>query len=194
MDQLELEWLARYRSGEVEALGKLVEHHRRPLFSFINRMLEGHSDAEEIFQEVWFRAIRSMPSYRDDRFLSWLFRIAHNLVVDRSRKMRPTVDIADDANGDGASAHIQLADQRPWPDRHAAGRDLGNRIAAAVERLPAEQREVFILRTEGDLPFKEIAHIQGISINTALARMQYALRKLRGELRDEYKGLARGSS
>lgn len=192
MDQPERQWLAEYRSGNVEALGKLVEQYRRPLFSFILKMMEGHRDAEEVFQEVWFRAIKSLPSYRDDKFLSWLFRIAHNLVIDRVRRSRPMVDIqAGSENGDDA-IETQLADKKIQPDGAVAGKDLGNIITGAVSRLPDEQRSVFLMRTEGDLPFKEIARIQGISINTALARMQYALGKLRNELQIDYDSLSRG--
>ena len=69
------------------------------------------------------------------------------------------------------------------------GRGCGPRIAAAVAKLPAEQREVFLMRMEGDLPFKEIARIQKVSINTALARMQYALNKLRQDLKSDYADL-----
>ena len=69
---------------------------------------------------------------------------------------------------------------------------MGARIEAAVRSLPQEQREVFLLRTEGDVPFKDIARIQGTSVNTALARMQYALQKLRTELKGDYETLGRG--
>jgi RNA polymerase sigma-70 factor, ECF subfamily len=194
MDQEAKQWLAAYRSGETEALGRLVEHYRRPLYAFILRMMEGHADAEEVFQEVWFRAVKNLVGYRDDRFLSWLFRIAHNLVIDRVRRTRPTVDLH--AHGDEGDDPIQtqLADRRVDPGTAVAGRDLGKRIRAAVAALPPEQREVFQLRMESDIPFKEIARIQRTSINTALARMHYAVRKLRAELKDDYAVWMRGSS
>lgn len=187
MESPEHVWLSEYRKGDVGALGRLVEHYRRPLFGFILKMTEGREDAEEIFQEVWFRAIRSLDTYRDRRFLSWLFRIAHNLVIDRARKARPIVDLAPGAADDSEDPiEAKAVAAGPGPAESAAGRDLGARISAAVKRLPAEQREVFLLRMEGDLPFKEIAKLQGTSINTALARMQYALSKLRNELKNEY--------
>lgn len=182
-------WLAEYRDGNVEALGRLVEHYRRPLFAFILRMTEGREDAEEIFHEVWFRVIRNLHTYRDKRFLSWLFRIAHNLIIDRARKQKPVVDPRPAAGSDGSPEdpiETRVAAPGLSPASEAAGHDLGQRIAAAVGQLPGEQREVFLMRTEGDLPFKDIARIQGTSINTALARMQYALAKLRKELETEY--------
>jgi RNA polymerase sigma-70 factor (ECF subfamily) len=188
MDQ-DVEWLSAYRRGDAEALGKLVDHYRRPLYAFILRMTEGRSDADEVFQEVWFRAIRNIGSYRDDRFLSWLFRIAHNLIIDRARKARPMVGLADSDGGD--AIENKVASPEPSPAGDAAGRDLGRRIAEAVRKLPPEQRAVFLMRMEGDVPFREIAKIQGTSINTALARMQYALQKLRAELKGDFEALGR---
>ena len=88
-------WLDRYRGGDINALGELVEHYRRPLFGYILRMTENSSDAEEIFQEVWFKAIRSFESYSDQKFLSWMFRITHNHIIDRARKKKPDFSLDD---------------------------------------------------------------------------------------------------
>jgi RNA polymerase sigma-70 factor, ECF subfamily len=193
MDFRAEEWLARYRRGDAEAFGRVVEEYRRPLYAFIARMLEGHCDADEIFQEVWFRAIRSIDSYREGSFLSWLFRIAHNLVIDRARKARPIVDMWENrSDGEADPIDSGFSALGLAPDASAAGKDLGGRIRAAMRKLPQEQLEVFVMRTEGELPFKEIARIQGTSINTALARMHYAVKKLRIELADDYRMLSRG--
>jgi len=186
-EQPELEWLEQYRQGDVQALGLLVEHYRRPLFGFILRMTEGRGDPEEVFQEVWFRAIRNFGKYKPKSFLSWLFRIAHNLIIDRVRSAKPMRSLQD-ADDDEMPLEERLAGSGHDPAKLAGASDLGKRIANAVSGLPEEQREVFLMRTEGGLPFKEIAKIQNISINTALARMQYALAKLREELKDEYNG------
>lgn len=185
MENRDAELLVQYRNGNVEALEQLVEQYRRPLFKFILNMVGGQEEAEEIFQEVWFRVIKNIDKYRDDKFLSWLFRIARNFIIDRLRGRKNNVSL------DGQNrAGISLMDTIPGPGRSPAAqvgnRDLGRKIAEAVAALPTEQKEVFLMRVEGDLAFKEIGKIQRVSINTVLARMQYALAKLRNELKNEY--------
>ncbi len=146
-------------------------------------MMEGHPDADEIFQETWIRAIQNIHRYREAKFLSWLFRIAHNLIIDRARKRARLTSFEQALTENSQPLAERLAEPAPNPAENAASSDLQAHIAIAVSQLPPEQREVFLLRTEGDVPFKEIARIQGVSINTALARMQYAVHKLRSELR-----------
>ena len=192
MDHPERKWIAEYRKGRVEALSLLVEHFRRPLYGFIVRMTESVTDSEDVFQEVWLRAIRHLDSYHEKNFLSWLFRIAHNLVIDRVRRQKPVMSFPESPY---TTTSTRWEDRIPdttsrAPDRQLAMRDVGPRIAVAVAKLPLEQREVFLMRMEGDLPFKEIARIQKVSINTALARMQYALNKLRQELKSDYEDLS----
>ena len=181
------ELLEQYVAGRNDSLAELVERYRRPLYSFILRMVSTPSDADEVFQDVWVRVIRKAVDYRRDRFRGWVFRIAHNLLIDRARGRKRHASL-DEATGE--ESDLTLADRIAAPglapDVAVEGRDLGIRIRAALEALPPEQREVFILRTEGDVSFKEIARLQRVSINTALARMQYALEKMRVSLRTEY--------
>jgi len=185
------ERLARWRGGDPSGLDELVNHYRRPLFGFILRMTEGQDDANEIFQEVWFRAIRGMDRYRDHHFLSWLFRITHNLIIDRHRRHKPEVSLD---TGSDDPITFQIAGNQPSPADELQNRDLHQRIRHAVDALPLEQKEVFLMRMDAELPFKEIATIQKTSINTALARMSYALEKLRRALADDYRSLAQGGS
>ncbi|MFA7256307.1 MAG: sigma-70 family RNA polymerase sigma factor [Kiritimatiellales bacterium] len=189
MDQDDAKFLAEYRAGDAEALGRLVEKYKRPLFGFILRFSEGREDADEIFQEVWVRAIKNMNRYRQKNLLSWLFRIAHNLMIDRIRKRRPVVSFDTPVHDGGVSIGEQLTSPRLGPDNETGGHELGLRIEAAAAQLPIEQREVFWLRMHADLSFKEIAKIQKCSVNTALARMQYAVSKLRKDLAGEYREL-----
>ncbi len=189
MDEEDEQLLRAYRAGDIEALGGLVEKYKRPLFGFILRFSEGRGDADEIFQEVWVRAIKNMNSYRHKSLLSWLFRIAHNLMIDRVRRNKHVLSLDTPVHEDGSLLSEKLASTRIGPDGEASGRELGVRIEAAAAQLPVEQREVFWLRMQADLSFKEIAKIQKCSVNTALARMQYAVSKLRKELAGEYQDL-----
>jgi RNA polymerase sigma-70 factor (ECF subfamily) len=178
--------IQRYRDGDAAALGELVELHRRVLYGYIVNMVQGRDDADEIFQETWMKVIRKIHLYRDKNFGGWLIRIARNSVIDRVRRRRPVSSL--DAETAAGTPLIELmAEKRELAaSTAAAATDLRQRIEQAVATLPEEQREVFVLRTKAEMPFKEIARLQKTSINTALARMQYALKKLRDELSDQY--------
>ena len=187
MEEPERELLARYRAGDAGALGELVALFRRPLFGFIYRMTEGGDDPDDIFQEVWLRVIKHQARYTHKNFKSWLFRIAQNVVIDRARKRKPIVDLQSSAMREEENVfETRVEDKGLTAPAQIDAKTLGERIVSAVRTLPDDQRAVFLMRTEADLPFKEIAKIQGTSINTALARMQYALRKLREALKSEY--------
>jgi RNA polymerase sigma-70 factor, ECF subfamily len=184
--------LKKYLQGDAQALAVLVDRYRRQVFSFVLGMTSGQEDAEEVFQEVWFRVIRNADKYKDRNFCGWLVRIARNLVIDRARKKRPLVSLDGNSN-DSDSRPIELPATGLDPAMELQDGELASRIRAAAESLPKEQREVFLMRTQLDLPFKEIAKLQKTSINTALARMHYAVAKMRVALRQEYQELARGS-
>lgn len=177
--------LGLYRKGNTEVLSKLVDRYQHRLFGFILNMSGQSNDADDIFQEVWFRAIAKIDTYNEKNLLAWLTRIAHNLIIDRwrSRKNVISLDATEDEGGLDLSASLSGAESTPA--KQAESSDRVRRIMDAVAALPVEQREVFLMRAKEDLSFKEIAEIQGVSINTALARMQYALTKLRPLLADE---------
>ena len=185
------ELIRAHLAGDAAALGILVEKYRRPLYGYIYNMTGGSEDADDIFQETWMRAIRRLPRFRHDNFVGWLVRIAHNRFIDGVRKQKPGFSLDEDAYGESAGTRgSNFAGCSASPTETVANRELGAKIRRVVHALPTEQREVFVLREEAGMPFKEIAAIQRTSINTALARMQYALRKLREELRDDYNDLA----
>ncbi len=174
-----------YRNGDLSAMEALVNRHGSPLMGYIVNMTGSRQAADDVFQEVWVRAISKLSTYKQDNFPGWLMRIARNFVIDESRRKKPDLSLDYEAD-EGLSLQQKLPDNTPAPDRRVASEELGQRIAAAVEELPPEQKEVFILRVKSDMPFKEICRIQGTSINTALARMQYAMTHLRKLLKDEY--------
>ena len=175
-----------YRAGNRAALAVLFERYRIALYAYISRMTEGRGDADEIFQETWFRAIRHVDGFRAGHFRAWLYRICHNLMIDRGREGKKWSSLSQPLEGtEGETAQDRLPAAGPDPAALAAGHDLGRVIDTLLAGLPEAQREVFLLRTKGDLPFREIARLQGVSINTALARMQYAVEKLRTGLQSE---------
>jgi RNA polymerase sigma-70 factor (ECF subfamily) len=190
MDMPDQELLDLYRQGDTGAIGVLVERHRRPLYGFILKSTEGRTDADEIFQETWFRALRRIDSYKHQNFRAWLMRIARNLIIDRARRKKPVASL-DAETEDGQTMAESIPGPARAPAEEARDHELGDRIARAVADLPDDQREVFLMRTQADMSFKDVAETQGVSVNTALARMHYAIGKLRAVLQDEYEQLGR---
>lgn len=190
MDKSDIQSINAYLHGETDELGVLVEKYKKPLYSFILKMTEGREDTDEIFQETWFRALKNIHKFKHNNFLNWLFRIAHNLVIDRARRNKHSISMQSTGGGED---DMTLEDHLPAPGLSPAeevgGTGLGEAIESASEQLSPEQREVFLLRMYANLSFKEIAKIQRCSINTCLARMQYALTKMRSILKEEYEEL-----
>jgi len=182
--------LEQFRRGDREALAVLVARHRKPLYGMLVVMSGNGPEADELFQETWFRVLRKINTYRIDNFRAWLLRIGHNLVIDRQRSRRNLVSLDAPASGtddeSGGALLDTLPDDTPGPDKKLINRELNIRMAAAVARLTVEQKEVFLLRVQENMTFREIAVLHGVSINTTLSRMQYAIDKLRKELHDEY--------
>jgi RNA polymerase sigma-70 factor (ECF subfamily) len=182
MEPTDAELVDAYRAGSVTSLEALVERHGRPLMGYIRGMTRDTAEAEDVFQDVWFRVIRKLNGhYRHGFFRAWLTTIAHNLLVDRYRRRRPTVSL-DEEPEDGVSLADRLAAPEPGPEKEADLADLADRVARAVQQLPPTQREVFLMRTQQHLSFADIAELLDIPLNTALGRMHYAVTRLRKEL------------
>ncbi len=186
--------MLRYRDGDVRAFEVLVTRHRRPVYNFIFRFVRDAAQAEDLLQETFLRLIKGADAYeKQAKFTTWLYTIARNLCVDASRrgKHRKAASLDAPINGeeDGAALIDLVAGGGPAVDRQAISRELAVRIRRAVEALPDEQREIFLLREVNDLQFNEIAEIVGVPENTVKSRMRYALEKLREAL-EEYRDLA----
>jgi RNA polymerase sigma-70 factor (ECF subfamily) len=195
MQQSDILCIHQYLDGNPDALAPLIEKYKRPLYGFILKMTEGKGDADEIFQETWFRALKNLHRFRQKNFLGWLFRIARNLIIDRARRQKKTVSLqATSSENNESSLENQIPSPGLDPAEKVAGRTLGEKIDQAISQLSETQKEVFILRIQVGLSFKEIAKIQHCSINTSLARMQYALIHMRSMLKEEYNELLEGSS
>jgi len=186
--------MLRYRDGDVRAFELLVTRHRKPLFNFILRFVRDTAQAEDVTQETFLRLVKGADAYeRQAKFTTWLYTIARNLCVDASRRGKHRKVASLDAplgDDDGASLLDLLPDGAAGVDRQAQSRELGLRLRQAIEALPDEQREIFLLREVADLQFNEIANVVGCPENTVKSRMRYALEKLREAL-EEYRDLAR---
>lgn len=194
MDISDEDLVAQYVEGDTAALGKLLDRYRRPLYAVLLRMVSSPSEADDLFQEVWLKVIRNAGEFRRQSFKGWVFRITHNLLIDTARCRKKTVSLDAPGERDGEMAvGERMAAAGVGVREQVDGHEAGHRIAKAVASLPEDQREVFMLRTEADMTFRDIARIQGVSINTALARMQYAIEKLQRALRSDYEAL-RGAS
>ena len=186
--------MLRYRDGDVRAFEVLVTRHRKPIYNFILRFVRDTAQAEDVMQETFLRLIKSADAYeRQAKFTTWLYTIARNLCVDASRRAKHRKVTSLDApvgNDEDASPLIDMvADGTAGVDRKAINHELALRIRKAVDALPDEQREIFMLREISDLQFNEIAQIVGCPENTVKSRMRYALEKLREAL-EEYRDLA----
>ncbi len=184
----------RYKRGEVRAFEVLMVRHRGPIFNFIFRYTRDRTAAEDLMQETFLRLIKAVESYeRSAKFTTFLYTIARNLCVDASRRGKHRQVTSLDAPVHGSEDQVPLveriADGQKSSDGKVLDQELGEKLKKAIEELPDDQREIFLLREVSDLQFNEIADIVGISENTVKSRMRYALEKLRQSLED-YRDLA----
>jgi len=189
--------MLRYQQGDRSAFTVLVRRHQGPLYNFALRQVRAPQVAEDVVQETFVRVVQNAREFKHEaRFTTWVYTITRNLCIDQLRKgalrKHPSLDQArsDQGGGEGPSLGEQTADPRASVEREATGTELKQRIARAVDTLPDEQREVFLMRELSNLPFKEIAEITGVPENTVKSRMRYALERLQEALQ-EYEDYAR---
>lgn len=178
--------MLRYQRGDRRAFGELVRRHKTPLYNFVLRHLRSASAAEDITQEAFLRVVQRAAEFKHEaRFTTWLYTIARNLCIDHGRKMKlrrhPSLEAPTNDGGDARPMLEILPDPRPEGDvgRAAEWTVMRKSIVVAVEALPEDQREVFLLREVANLPFAEIAQVTGVPENTVKSRMRYALERLR---------------
>ena len=184
-DMSDEELLAAFQQGDPGAFERLLRRHRGPLFTFLVRMTGDREKAEDLAQETFLRIVKGASSWEQRaRFQTWLYTIARNLCVDQSRrdKFRRTDSLDETGPDDGPPLVESVPSQAAAPDRDAENARLRPVLQRALLSLPAEQREVFILREQAGVPFKEIADMVGVNENTIKSRMRYALEGLRRAL------------
>ncbi|MCX6243817.1 MAG: sigma-70 family RNA polymerase sigma factor [Bacteroidetes bacterium] len=173
------ELIGRYLAGSQSALESLIRRHKNRVFAYILMIVKEKELAEDLFQDTFIKVINTIRtgSYKEEgKFIQWVMRIAHNLIIDHFRKSKriPTIENRDDSD---------IFEKVRIPVESVEERIITEQIHADVKKLidylPKEQREVLVMRHYGDMSFKDIAEVTNVSINTALGRMRYALINLR---------------
>lgn len=170
--------LERLRRRDPQAFRWLLDRYGGPLFTYLARRLGDRAAAEDLLSDVLVRVLRHVERYQArGRFSAWLFTIAHRLCLDHLDRRALRAAPLPEEEGDAEPVSPEAG-----PEREAASAQLRERLERALGALPAEQREVFYLREYGGLSFAEIADAMDCPLSTALARMRYAVLKLRRDL------------
>ncbi len=168
-----------YVNGDENALTILINRHQSKIFGFIYSKISDRDISNDIFQDTFIKVIKTLKSnsYNEEgKFLPWVMRIAHNLIIDhfrRNKKMpmfRETEEF---------SIFSIMSDDSPTIENKIIREQVETDLKKLIQELPADQKEVLVMRMYQDMSFKEISEITGVSINTALGRMRYALMNMR---------------
>lgn len=174
-EQLVQEFIA----GSQSAFNDLLNRHRDKIFSYILYLVKDFETAQDVFQDTFFKVINTLKSgtYKEEgKFIQWVMRISHNLVIDffRKGKKYPTIESKDEND---VFDFIDMLE--PSVEDIMIEEQISSNVRRLVEQLPPEQKEVLIMRHFLDMSFKDIAERTNVSINTALGRMRYAIINLR---------------
>jgi RNA polymerase sigma factor (sigma-70 family) len=172
-----------YAGGDAGAFETLYTKHKGPLYRFVLRSVKARAEAEELFQDVWLRAVEARSRYTPQaKFSTWLYTIAHNRLVDHWRARGLALVSLDDED---KPVLEPAAGPGSEPHRLLEARETLERLAAAIAALPLAQREAFLLHQEGGLTAAEIAAATGTNEEAAKSRLRYAMNKLREAIGDD---------
>jgi RNA polymerase sigma-70 factor (ECF subfamily) len=180
-DDEDAQLMLAYAGGEMRAFETLYARHRTALYRYLVRQARDGETANDLFQEVWSRVIVNRARYEPRaKFRTFLFTLAHNCFIDHCRrtKARPGGASVDDAD----AADLLPADDGAEPERVLERDESTRRYRAALESLPQEQRDVYLLHEESNLSLEEIGRVTGVGTETAKSRLRYALAKLKAAL------------
>ena len=168
-----------YVNGNEGGLVELLRRYQSKIYTSIYLLVKDSDLAEDIFQDTFIKVINTLKAKKyneEGKFLPWVSRIAHNLVIDhfRREKRAPMVN-----NGDDFDIFEVLGNYDESMEDRLVREQTHKDLKTLIQKLPSEQKEVLLMRHFGDMSFKDIADITGVSINTALGRMRYALNNLR---------------
>lgn len=173
------ELIVRYQDGDAACFEVLLERYKAKVYGYIFSVVKEKETADDIFQDTFYKVIVTINSgqYKDEnKFVHWVMRIAHNLIVDHFRRNNKMPMVPNKPDGDVVD-NLRVQDDNA---EHAImKKQTSQNIRRLVKMLPPEQRRVVILRHYGKCDFKEIAARTGVGINTALGRMRYAIINLR---------------
>ncbi|NLA49248.1 MAG: sigma-70 family RNA polymerase sigma factor [Bacteroidales bacterium] len=174
------ELIQRFVNGEQSCFNQIIHRHKNKVFAYISLYIRDQALAEDIFQDTFMKVIQSVKKgrYQDNgKFLSWVMRIAHNLIIDHFRRVKQMNTISNNEYETDLFNSKKLSDSTV--EDNLIRRQIQKDVRKMISYLPDDQREVVILRHYAGLSFKEIADITNVSINTALGRMRYALINMR---------------
>ncbi|MFN5323776.1 MAG: sigma-70 family RNA polymerase sigma factor [Bacteroidota bacterium] len=172
-------------NGDESKMEILISRHQRKIFTSIMLLVRDREQAEDIFQETFIKVIHTLRSgnYQEEgKFLPWVIRIAHNMVIDHFRKQK-RMPLSRDTEDYSIMDSIQLTDDNI--EDKLVNDQIHELVRKLIDHLPDDQREVVILRHYADMSFKDIAEQTGVSINTSLGRMRYALINLRKLIKEK---------
>ncbi|AUC77841.1 MULTISPECIES: RNA polymerase sigma factor [Flavobacteriaceae] len=171
--------VSNYIKGEESALEVLITRHKQRIYSFIYSKVYDRDIAEDIFQDTFIKVIRTLKrgKYNEEgKFLPWVMRISHNLVIDHFRKNKRMPKFDNSGEFDIFSV---ISDSALNAEKSMVKAQVEADVRRLIEELPGDQKEVLVMRMYNDMSFKEISERTGVSINTALGRMRYALINMR---------------
>jgi len=173
-----------YVNGNEQALAELISIHKRRIFSYIMMVVKDKQLAEDVFQDTFIKVIHTLRKNKyneEGKFVPWVLRIAHNIMIDHFRKEKriPTLAIISNDEGENFDIFSILRVEEKNAEEEILGKLVRKDIRKLIDELPEEQRQVLMMRHYFDMSFKEISSFTNVSVNTALGRMRYALINLR---------------
>lgn len=175
--------MLRYAAGDIAAFDTLYVRHELGVWRYLLRGVRVQAVADDLLQDVWFAVARSAAGYEvKARFKTWLFTMAHHRLVDHYRTAKNHVSLdgdPEDDDGDGRLADTLAADSGFGPVRQLQSREQAAALIEAIERLPAQQRDAFLLQAEAGMSVEEIAGATGVTFETAKSRLRYARSSLK---------------